>query len=286
MKRIWAPAKIGWMIASLAACATTMACQTTPATAPAEKPAAETAKPRPAADEPTLDPVIDKILTRLEQREITDLHAKVAWETLYPVTEDRIIKIGEIWYRDEKPIAKFKVHFNREIKGDQAKPLDEEHLFDGVWYIERQSITKTVSKRQIREPGDKTNPYKLGEGSFPVPFGQKKADILKEFDVELLPTGKKDPEKTDHIRLTPRTGSMTGERYRTVEFWIAQEGELAGLPVRVRAAKIEAGQVNSYLTVDFSDVDLKAGVGASEFRVEVPPGYQLIETPIEKPATP
>lgn len=282
MKRIWAPAKINRIIASLiVAASTTTACQTTQPQSPADKPPATqttTAPARPAANEPALDPVIDRILTRLEQREITDLHAKCVWETVFVVTEDRERKIGEIWYRAEKPVAKFKVRFNRKIEGDEAKPLNEEHLFDGEWYIELQSITKSVTRRQIRGPGDKTDPFKLGEGAFPVPFGQKKADILKEFDVALLPTGKKDPEKTDHIKLTPREGTRTGQSYKTIEFWIAQEGDLAGLPIKVRAAKFDpTGEVNSYLTVEFSDVDLKAGVGASEFRIEPPPGYDVSE---------
>lgn len=285
MTRIWARAKIGWMIASLCTLASAAACQTTsPAPAATEKPAAA-----PGAEKPALDPVVDKILTRLEDRHITDLHARCDWTTEYPVTEDKELKKGEIWYREEKPVAKFRAHFSMVIRDKEAKPLDEDHLFDGRWYVERQSITKTVTRREIRAPGDTTNPYKLGEGPFPVPFGQKKADILKEFDVALLPSKANDPANTDHIKLTPRKDTRTGGSYKTVEFWIAKEGDLSGLPIKVRAAKLDpgTGEVNSYLTVEFKDVDLKAGVGASEFRIETPPGYdESIEPLNPRPATP
>ncbi|HRT42717.1 MAG TPA: hypothetical protein P5223_11705, partial [Phycisphaerae bacterium] len=65
--------------------------------------------PPPVAPSGPLDPRVDQILTRLENRQIDDLHAKVSWKLRYvlDLEEDAITKNGEIWYQQQKPVAKF-----------------------------------------------------------------------------------------------------------------------------------------------------------------------------------
>ena len=41
--------------------------------------------------------------------------------------------------------------------------------------------------RQVAEAGQKVNPFEIGRGPFPLPFGQKTADVLKNFDVSTRP---------------------------------------------------------------------------------------------------
>ena len=38
---------------------------------------------QPAASQPALDPEVDKILTRLEERKVSDLRARLAWQLRY-----------------------------------------------------------------------------------------------------------------------------------------------------------------------------------------------------------
>ncbi len=231
-----------------------------------------------------LDPRVDKILTRLEQREVHDLRANVKWELKYVIEEeeepDR--KFGTIWYKQAKPVAKFKVHFDAKISGNRKRKLDEEHLFDGRWYVELQSRTKTVTRREIRREGEKSNPYRLGEGAFPLPFGQKKADILAEFEVTRVAEKKSDPPQTDHLHLVPRPGTNTGRTYKTLDFWVARAGKHAGLPVKVVAGKKDGtGAVNSYIEITFSEVELNTGFSASVFKIEVPKDYEEIVERLE-----
>ena len=240
--------------------------------------------------QPDLDPVVDKILTRLENREVKDLRARVRWELSYVIEEDETpdIKLGAIWYKDEKPVPKFKVQFDRKIVGTRSRSLNEIHLFDGRWYVELQSQTKTLTRREVRREDDRVNPYKVGEGPFPLPFGQKKADILAEFEVERVEPKKLDPPKTDHLKLTPRAGTHTGQSYKTVDFWVAREGKEAGLPIKVRVGKKDGtGALNSYITIAFSDVELNPGLDETVFSVDKPAGYEEIverlETTIEVP---
>jgi hypothetical protein len=221
-----------------------------------------------AETQPALDPTVDKILTRLETRAVNDLQAKVSWTLRYVLDEDAdaVTKKGELWYRQQQPAAKFLVHFTQKVTANRIHELDERHLFDGRWYVELNSETKTV---------------KLGEGPFPVPFGQKKADILKEFDVSFVPRVQTDPPATDHLKLIARPSSESGHSYRQVDVWVAQEGPEHGLPIQVLAAKKDpAGKVNSFITIKFEEVRLNQGLGVGVFEIRTPAGYD--EPPPER----
>jgi hypothetical protein len=239
-----------------------------------------------------LDPALDRILTRLEEREVADLHANLAWRQEYAKDpeEDWVVKRGEIWYQKAQPVAKFMIRFTEKVSGTRRDKLDEQHLFDGFWYVELQSRTKTVQRHEIRRPNDPGNPYKVGQGYFPLPCGQKKADILNEFDVRLLPPADKDPPGTDHLFLVPRAGTNTGQSYKQLDFWVDRAGLTAGLPTKVRVAKLDGtGKVDSYITITFTDAQLNQGFSGSIFEIKVPPGYtETIETlqPIAPPAPP
>lgn len=247
------------------------------------EPKADTPAPAPAGN----DDVVDTILARLEARKIDDLHAKVVWETKFTLDEDKDAErnVGEIWYRDEQPVAKFKVHFTAQIKGNRKDKHNEQHLFDGRWYVElNESKSKVVTRREIRSASDTSNPYKIGEGPFPVPFGQKKRDILDEFDVTRVPPAADDPENCDHLHLVPKPGTHTSQSYKWVDFWVTREGKAAGLPVKVRMGKKDGnGAVNSTITVTFSDAEINAGISGSIFKIDTPPGFEESIEPLDAP---
>lgn len=248
-----------------------------------------TAAAQSAASPPDtpLDGEVDRILTRLEERHINDLRARIVWELRYPTDEpeDAERKFGELWYRDEQPVAKFKAAFDEKIVGDTKRRLDEQHLFDGRWYHELRSETKTVTRREIRRESD-PNPYKLGEGAFPLPFGQKKVDIVREFSVAIVPPAAGDPQRVDHLKLTPRTGGQMDAHYKEIEFWIGRaDAEFPGLPVKVRTAKKDGtGAINSYITVTFSKIELNAGFAGNVFNLATPIGFDEVKEPIDAPS--
>ena len=245
--------------------------------------------PGSSTTQPALDPRVDQILSRLENREVHDLRADVSWKLMYLIDldEDAIVKQGRIWYQQQKPVAKFLVHFDRKITSNRAHKLDERHMFDGRWYVELKSETKTVTRREVRRVGDLENPYKLGEGPFPLPFGQKKADILKVFDVTLIPSAETDPPNSDHLKLIPNKDSQTGRDYKHVEVWIAREGPRHGLPIKVQTAKkAPTGRLDSFITITFEDVRLNEGFSGGIFDIKTPAGYhEETETlePIQRP---
>lgn len=236
-----------------------------------------------------LDPEVDKILTRLEGREVRDLRAKLKWVLNYEIEADEEpdTKLGTIWYKQSEPSPKFKVKFDTKLAGSRKRDLDEEHLFDGRWYVEMQSQTKTITRREIYRPDEKVNPYKLGEGAFPLPFGQKKADILAEFDVGRIEPKSDDPPDTDHLRLIPRPDTNTGRTYKTLDFWIARTGHLSGLPLKVVAGKKDGtGAVNSRIEISFTDVELNPGLAEGVFVINTPAGYEEVVERLEEVAAP
>lgn len=268
------------MIAVLAGCVAALAQNTTEPSVAATQ---------PTATQPALDPDIDRILTRLEERQVHDLRAHVAWRQEYvtDTEEDWVTKKGEIWYQKTEPVAKFLIRFSEKLTGTRRDKLDELHLFDGCWYIQADARTKTVQRQEVRRPDDPGNPYKVGEGVFPLPFGQKKADILREFEVQKLPPEDQDPPNTDHLRLLPRQGTKTGQSYKQLDFWIDREGATAGLPVKVRVAKLAGtGKLDSHITITFRDAQLNTGFSRSVFEFKTPPGYTEAPPEYLKPIEP
>ena len=265
----WAP-----VVGMIAALAVSVAAANDPPDAPATQPA--------------LDPAIDRILTRLEARTVDDLHARITWERRYDVAaeDETDVKIGELWYKRLTPISKFKVAFSRKVVANRRIPLDEQYLFDGLWFIELNAQARTVIRREVRRENDPVNPYKLGEGPFPLPFGQKKEDILAEFTVTLAPPAKDDPADTDQLRLVPRAGTQTEKRFSDLRFGIVRTGALEGLPIRVMAAhKSGTCRVDSYSTLSFDEVKLNTGFGAGTFEIRTPGGFEEVVERLE-PITP
>ncbi len=228
----------------------------------------------------TLDPAVDKILDRLEERKVEDITANVTWITSDVFTDSKSVKLGSVQYRDMEPAAGFIVRFDKFEAGGRRRPLNEQHMFDGRWYVELDSEKRTFTKREMRYEDKIGDPYSLGEGLFPVPFGQKKSEILENFAVTREPPDEKlDPKglETDHLKLVPRSGTRLERKYNWIDFWIARGGEHDGLPVKVRLAKNEGtGQVSQYVIAEFSDVKLNRGISPSVFKLEAPEGY-LVE---------
>ncbi len=243
----------------------------------------QTPETQPALSPSSGDEQVDRILTRLENREIHHLKSDLTWriEYIYEEPEDAQTKRGEIWYQQDRPVSRFLVSFREKIVGGRRQKLDERHLFDGCWYVHLQGDSRHITRREIRRPTDPGDPFKLGQGPFPVPFGQRRQDILREFEVRRVEPAPTDPPDTDHLELRPRPGTETSKTYKVVHFWIAGSGPEAGLPVRVRATKLDgAGRANSHITVEFQNARINEGFAPSVFRIDKPAGFDETVEPL------
>ena len=136
------------------------------------------------ADEPTKtdkeltsgDPEVDRILERLEAagRTIKDLRSQVSYKIVNPLIEDEIIKKGELFFKSDEPNSRFLVRFDQTIQEETVDRKKEWHMFDGRWYTEARESTKQIIKREVVGKGDQIDPFEIGKGPFPLPFGQKK----------------------------------------------------------------------------------------------------------------
>lgn len=60
------------------------------------------------------------------------------------------------------------------------------HLFEDGWWTEVDPRRKRVVQRQVVPEGSDRDPFEIGEGPLPLPFGQKATDVLQRFDVTLV----------------------------------------------------------------------------------------------------
>jgi hypothetical protein len=148
------------------------------------------APPDDAADAaPAVDPAVDELLTKLETAaaELRDFSAKLRYDKWDPLTNRWEIRAGEILY-EVKPdkTKRFAMLFETLITGNRKQDRHTHYIYDAGWLAEVDHERKQFIKRQIVAPGEEFDPFKLGEGPFPLPLGQARADVLRRFDVSVL----------------------------------------------------------------------------------------------------
>jgi outer membrane lipoprotein-sorting protein len=128
----------------------------------------------------------------------------------------------------------------------------------------------------VLRAGEKKNVFKLGEGPFPVPFGQKKKDITDTFTIKLI-KDPKDPlgKTTDHLECTPRPNTDLAKRYGKVQFWISRENDL---PVKVKT--IDKQDNEQSITAIFTDLEINKSLPGSKLGLPALPDYDTKLDPL------
>lgn len=210
---------------------------------------------------------IDALLDRLETkgRVIQGLFTRIEYHDIRvePV-EDVILKRGELLFRRLEPNSKFLITFHETVAGGIKTASREDYLFDGVWFTERSERARTVIRRQMVREGTQIDPFKLGAGPFPLPFGQTRADMVRNFIISLDPPRAGDPPATDHLHCIPRATSDVARTYTRVEMFIDRRLEL---PVRLEVERVSDG---NRIRVDFTDLNPNESPAASRFQIDAP----------------
>lgn len=206
---------------------------------------------------------IDEILTKLEQRSegLKDIRCKVRF-----VEDDRInlskrTKYGSILFQITEPNPHFLIHFDR-TEVDDVLGRQEWYLFDGRWLYEVLERIKQITKREIVRPGEKIDLFDLERTPFPLPFGQKRETILRNFEVTLLPPARGDPPNTDHLVCVPRPESTMHGKYDKLEFFVLKDLHLPG---RIVATKNGGLEISTADFPDLSEKAINAGVKSKAF---------------------
>lgn len=148
----------------------------------------------------------DELLRALETagNDVRQLSAEVSYVKMFAIQGDTQKRDGTLTFvstpseESETPDAgvshdrRFAIVFTR-LELDNGRRVEDEstgylerYVFDGEWLAEVRPFDKQFIRRQVVAPGDKWDPLRLGEGPFPIPIQQKRADILARFDAELL----------------------------------------------------------------------------------------------------
>jgi hypothetical protein len=252
------------------------------AVTPASRPSSE-----PASQPAPLDPAVEKILDRWEKKNVHDIQADIVYvkadkSDIPGMSSEQKYK-GILRFIEDKPSPRFFIRFDEQtIDGMTDKNSKQWHVFDGHWYIEAQERTKSIVKREIVRPGDKQagDLFKIGKGPFPMPFGQKKEDIVRHFTIKLVPPQPGDPPDSDHLVCTPLPGTDMDRRYGKVHFLIDRKLDV---PVRVQTLAKEDQQE---ITATFTSIQLNKGLAGSDLNLPNLPGYEVTEERLDDAGSP
>ncbi len=228
---------------------------------------------QPTNPKPTSgDAKIDAILDRLDEKGhvIKGIKSRLTYTYIVvdPV-ESRQVKEGTLLFARSEPNSRFLVHFDRTIADGVVNRSGEYYGFDGRWMIERNDRAKNIIKRELAREGQYRDPFKLGEGPFPLPFGQSRADILKNFRVALVPFALGDPLQSDHLRCIPLPGTEMAQKYSRVDIYVDRRIDL---PVRIVSENLKDG---NRIEVDFKDISAGEAPAASRFHIEEPKDFEV-----------
>lgn len=259
-----------------------LAASTQPSSKPTTSSRPTTSAGRPATPLTSGDPKVDRVLERLEARgnKVHALACNLVANFLDVVAEDEQSKVGRLWFRRDKPNPKFKVIYDKSVYDGVETDDKHEYYFDGHWLVEAHHKSKTGNERELVAKGEKVDPFRIGKGPFPLPFGQKKDEILEHFTVSRIRRSPKDAPKTDHLKLIPRQNSDMARQYAEIHFYVAK----SDLPTRIVAHQRRPGsnEVDEIVTVDFKEIKIDPKIPTSVMTVtkQSGDGWHWTRTPL------
>lgn len=221
---------------------------------------------------------IDEILTQLQHRsdDLKDIRCEVRF-----VEDDRInltqrTKFGEILFLMTKPNPHFLIHFQK-TETDGVLGKQEWYLFDGQWLYQAVERTTQVTKQEVAEPDKEFDLFDLEKAPFPLPFGQKRETILRNFNVTLAPSAPGDPANTDHLICIPKADSRLYRKYEQLDLFVHRD---IHLPSRIVVTKNDGLEINTANFPDLSEKSINAGVKSKDF--EKPAAWQKFKEVVEE----
>jgi len=221
--------------------------------------------PEAAAQDAKADDAIRiaRVLTELQGRSdgLRDIRCEVSFTDDDRVNLAKNVKRGQIRLLIADPNPLFLVQFDKtELDGVAGKR--EWYLFDGKWFYQAVERLEQVTKQDFASSGQKLDLFDIEKAPFPLPFGQKKETILKNFDVRLAqPTGG-DPPNADHLICNPKPESRLAKKYDQLEIFVDRK---LHLPTRIVVTKNNGLEINTADFPDLSEKSVNTGVKASDF---------------------
>ncbi|MBN2582873.1 MAG: outer membrane lipoprotein carrier protein LolA [Planctomycetes bacterium] len=211
---------------------------------------------------PAPDPDVDRILRLTEAAgdKVEKLAANFDYDEYETLLDDREFYEGRIVYRKPNRV------FMEFTKGSK-----QSFRFDGRVFVDDRPDQKVRHIYPLRKPTEpEVEDLDVDKVPFPLPFGQKRDKVLRNFEVKyggkqpLGPwagTSKKakatDTKECEKLTLIPKPHGPLARDYQRMEFWIDPE---SGLPAQVRMID----KSDRILTVRFSDLETNDKVDAPD----------------------
>jgi outer membrane lipoprotein-sorting protein len=151
--------------------------------------------------------------------------------------------------------ARIRVYFTTIQRSGKSLREQFIYLLNNGTLIERNYPGKSQVTRQVLKPGEKINLLKLGEGPFPLPIGQPRQEVLKQFDVKKIAPLKDDPSGTVHVQLTPKSGTRFARQFKSIDVWVDASTHMPrrietmdSTQTTIRTTDLQNVQVNPTLT--------------------------------------
>jgi hypothetical protein len=198
--------------------------------APQEDPAAPNASAGDQADAAEVGTLLDDL--ERGAADLTAFTARVTYDRRDELVGSTETRTGDLIYRldPESRQKKFAILFDSLLVKNRLREESKHYIFDGRWLAEIDAKEKQFIKREIVPPGKTLDPLKLGEGPFPLPIGQPKAEVLARFDVtkaEVPQAGRlKDLKNVDGLLLVPKPNTPEAEDYAKVELFYDRQTKL------------------------------------------------------------
>ncbi|HEX4053201.1 MAG TPA: hypothetical protein VHX86_02955 [Tepidisphaeraceae bacterium] len=219
----------------------------------------------------------DEILDALDARgkNLQDFSASVTLTDSDNSTGDSTINTGTVLLqRKGEDDARIRVAFTKKQLGDKIFKVDHQYTLDNGLLIERDYQAKHETRQQVLKPGQKLDLFKLGQGPFPLPLGQKREDVLKLFDVQKIDPASDDPPATVHLQLTPKAGTQFAGQFKTIDIWV---DTASAMPRRIQTVDVTGTTTK---TTDLTDVRINIGLSDKDFtQPPLPEGWDTVEGP-------
>jgi tetratricopeptide (TPR) repeat protein len=241
-------------------------------------------------------------LDRLERsgQETRDFSAGVTVERIDALSDDREVRRGRVVVDGPPgPSRRIAVLMEEHIDGSGRGSADNRlFLFDQGWLLEFDAPRKRLTRRQLVRDGEAIDPLRVGEGPFPVPLGQPRADVEREFEVSAgtmpdAPIFKRLAERAGDlftICLVPRSGRPLARDVTRV-LVTYEASSLAPLAIEVTA---DTGDTTRVL---LRDAKVNGGLNDMQRALLSPPQFDAAtwtvdsrplpgDAPVAQPATP
>lgn len=207
-------------------------------------------KDETAQTQPGIDPRVLVVLDELESagQAVNSIKCSVVFKETDRLNLTDMVKKGVIRFKRTEPHPMFHIQFdNLEIDGIVHRDR-ESWIFRDRWLTEVKAKSKTIIRREIVATGEEVDFFDLENSPFPIPFGQKKKQILENFDVTLAPPQMGDPAECDHLVCRPKEGAPLARDYKRLDFYVSRE---LRLPLRIIAEDAKGEKVT---VADFPDL--------------------------------